>query len=52
MKKQNIVGLVALILLTGCVKTVPDLGVNNGELAPCPKTPNCVNSQAVGEKQL
>ncbi|MFO7789575.1 MAG: DUF1499 domain-containing protein, partial [Bacteroidales bacterium] len=26
-------------------------GINNGELAPCPKTPNCVNSQAVGEKQ-
>jgi len=30
---------------------MPDLGINNGELTPCPKTPNCVNSQAVGEKQ-
>jgi uncharacterized protein (DUF1499 family) len=30
---------------------MPDLGINNGELMPCPKTPNCVNSQAVGEKQ-
>jgi uncharacterized protein (DUF1499 family) len=30
---------------------MPDLGINNGKLMPCPKTPNCVNSQAVGEKQ-
>lgn len=49
-KKQFIVGIVSLILLTGCAGTVPDLGINNGELTPCPKTPNCVNSQAVGEK--
>lgn len=27
--------------------TRPDnLGVNNGKLAPCPGTPNCVNSQS------
>jgi len=51
LKKQIAIGLVTLILLTGCVGTVPELGINNGELAPCPKTPNCVNSQAVGEKQ-
>ena len=50
MKKQIIVGLVSLLLLTGCAGTMPDLGINNGELTPCPKTPNCVNSQAVGEK--
>jgi uncharacterized protein (DUF1499 family) len=30
---------------------MPDLGIRNGTLAVCPKTPNCVNSQAVGEKQ-
>ncbi len=51
MNTQIAVGLVTLIFLTGCVGAVPDLGINNGELAPCPKTPNCVNSQAVGEKQ-
>ncbi|MCF8088341.1 MAG: DUF1499 domain-containing protein [Desulfotignum sp.] len=45
------VGLITLILLPGCVGAVPDLGISNGALAPCPKTPNCVNSQAVGEKQ-
>lgn len=29
----------------------PDnLGVNNGTLAPCPGTPNCVNSQSNDEK--
>ena len=30
---------------------MPDLGIINGELTSCPKTPNCVNSQAVGKKQ-
>jgi uncharacterized protein (DUF1499 family) len=50
MKKQILVGLVSLILLTGCTGAMLDLGINNGELTPCPKTPNCVNSQAVGEK--
>jgi uncharacterized protein (DUF1499 family) len=50
LNKQIAVGLITLILLPGCVGAVPDLGINNGELAPCPKTPNCVNSQAVGEK--
>ena len=51
MNTQIAVGFVTLIFLTGCVGAVPDLGINNGKLAPCPKTPNCVNSQAVGEKQ-
>jgi len=26
---------------------MPDLGIRNGQLMPCPKTPNCVSSQAV-----
>lgn len=51
MKTQILVVLVSLTLLTGCAGTMPDLGINNGKLVPCPKTPNCVNSQAVGEKQ-
>ncbi len=50
MNKQILVVLVSLIMLTGCSKTAPDLGVNNGELMPCPETPNCVNSQAADEK--
>jgi uncharacterized protein (DUF1499 family) len=51
MKKQIPVVLVSVTLLAGCAGTVPDLGINNGKLTPCPKTPNCVSSQAVGEKQ-
>ena len=50
MKKKFIAGIISLILLTGCAGTMPDLGINNGELTPCPKTPNCVKSQAIGEK--
>lgn len=50
MKKRFIVGTVSLMLLTGCAGTMPDLGINNGKLTPCPKTPNCVNSQTNSEK--
>ena len=38
--------LIFFVFLTGCSGTMPKLGVNNGELTPCPKTPNCVSSQA------
>lgn len=48
--KKNLAGLVGLIMITGCSGTMPDLGINNGELMVCPKTPNCVNSQAVDQK--
>ncbi|MCP3875611.1 MAG: DUF1499 domain-containing protein [Desulfobacteraceae bacterium] len=48
--KNKCMVIVGLILFAGCAGTMPDLGINNGELTPCPKTPNCVNSQAVGEK--
>jgi len=51
MKKEILVFLTSLISLTGCAGTTPNLGINNGSLTPCPKTSNCVNSQAVGEKQ-
>ena len=29
---------------------MPNLGINNSRLTPCPKTPNCVNSQVDSEK--
>ncbi len=51
LNKSFLVSLVSLILLAGCAGTVPDLGINDGELAPCPKTPNCVSSQTVTERQ-
>jgi uncharacterized protein (DUF1499 family) len=50
MKNRVIGGIVSLILLTGCAGTMSDLGIKNGELTPCPKTPNCVNSHTIGEK--
>mgnify|MGYP003935903513 CR=1 FL=1 len=28
---------------------MPNLGINDSKLAPCPKTPNCVSSQALDE---
>ena len=49
MHKPIPVVLVILIILTCCSGTMPDLGVTNGKLMPCPKTPNCVNSQAADE---
>lgn len=51
MKKKILVLLASLISLTGCAGTTPDLGIKKGALTPCPKTQNCINSQAVGEKQ-
>ncbi|MGD8912199.1 MAG: DUF1499 domain-containing protein [Candidatus Thiodiazotropha sp.] len=49
-KKLGIV-LVVLTILTGCSGTMPKLGINNGQLMPCPKTPNCVNSQATADEK-
>lgn len=41
-----------LIALMGCSGTAPDnLGVREGRLAPCPTSPNCVNSQASDSAQ-
>ena len=42
-----IFGLSLLTLLGACSGSPPDkLGVQNGRLAPCPASPNCVSSQA------
>lgn len=39
--------LAGLALLAGCAGQAPaDLGVRNGRLAACPKSPNCVSSQS------
>jgi uncharacterized protein (DUF1499 family) len=52
MNKNVTILLVISIILTGCSGTMPKLGLNDGQLMPCPKTPNCVNSQAVDEKHF
>ncbi len=40
--------VLGMLLLAGCAATtVPELGVtDNGKLAPCPDSPNCVSSDA------
>ena len=45
MKKKILVVVASLIVLTACSGSRPDLGFDNGELMPCPETPNCVSSQ-------
>lgn len=45
MTKQTHLALILFVMLTGCSGTRPKLGINDGKLVPCPKTPNCVNSQ-------
>ena len=49
MNKFSVV-LLSFLAFAGCSGTRPDLGIHNGSLMPCPKTPNCVNSQTDGEK--
>jgi len=43
--------LSSLIALTGCSSSAPTLGVENGQLMPCPSKPNCVNSFSKDEAQ-
>ena len=50
--KQISIVLLSFVFLTGCSGSMPQLGINNGQLIPCPETPNCVNSQAKGEKHF
>ena len=52
MNKQILIVLVSVTTLGGCSGTVPTLGVNNGALLSCPKSPNCVNSQATDEEHF
>ena len=33
-------------------ETKPDIGLIDGKLRPCPSTPNCVSSEATGEKSI
>ena len=38
--------LMVMTIIAGCAGRVPTLGVENDRLAPCPDSPNCVNTQA------
>jgi uncharacterized protein (DUF1499 family) len=50
MNKLIQIVLTILILLTGCTRVRPQLGIENDQLTQCPTTPNCVNSQAKDNK--
>lgn len=46
MNKRIWVVLVIVVFLSGCSGTMSNLGLKNGELSPCPDSPNCVSSQS------
>ena len=50
MKTNLKIILSSSILFLGCSGTVPQLGIEAGELKKCPESPNCVNSQAKDEE--
>ncbi len=41
--------LLSIFLATGCAGTMNTLGIRDGQLAPCPDSPNCVSSQATDQ---
>lgn len=46
--KQLVLSLIPF--LTACAGGPPeDIGIENGKLAPCPRSPNCVSSYAIDE---
>lgn len=44
MPAQGIVAIWTLLVLGGCATRMPETGLENGSLRPCPSTPNCVSS--------
>jgi uncharacterized protein (DUF1499 family) len=47
MNKHISIPLLSFVFLMGCSGTIPKLGVNSGQLMPCPDKPNCVSTQAI-----
>lgn len=47
------IGFAVLIMIQGCSGGRPplNLGINEGQLAPCPAAPNCVSSEATAADQ-
>lgn len=52
MDKQIVISLFSCIFFMGCSGTIPTLGINNGQLLPCPDKPNCVSTQATDKSQF
>jgi uncharacterized protein (DUF1499 family) len=51
MNKKNLAILLSFIFLMGCAGTTPKLGLMDGQLVPCPQSPNCVSSQITGKER-
>jgi uncharacterized protein (DUF1499 family) len=48
---KSAAAILLAVMLGGCSGSPPsELGVRDGRLAPCPASPNCVNSQASDEQ--
>jgi len=46
-----LIGLCTSLLLIGCAQNRErNLGINKGQLTPCPDSPNCVSSQSADER--
>jgi uncharacterized protein (DUF1499 family) len=46
-----IIGICASLFLLGCAQNRSrSIGINDGQLSPCPESPNCVSSQSADEK--
>jgi len=52
MNKQVSIALLSFIFLMGCSGAIPKLGINSGQLMPCPAKPNCVSSQTTDKNQF
>jgi len=52
MNKLTLIIVTSLGLLTGCSSVSINLGIENGQLQPCPSKPNCVNSFTDDNKQF
>ena len=52
MNKRTLIILASLLMFTGCTGKMPELGIENGRFKQCPRTPNCVNSQAKDKKHF
>lgn len=49
--KKFLVTLGLILMVTGCSGTRPELGIINGQLRPCPPSPNCVSSSSENDDQ-
>jgi uncharacterized protein (DUF1499 family) len=48
-----IIGICASLFLVGCAQNRSrSIGINDGQLSPCPESPNCVSSQSTDEKHF